>query len=666
MKKPTYEEYLLLCQEIWRHNRLYFTEHQPLISDEEYDHLVNRLKEIEKQNPDWIHPSSPSQRVGEALTEGFKTVKHTTPMLSLANSYSKEEVEDFLKRIKKISERSNLTFSCELKMDGIAVSLLYENGIFKRGATRGDGKKGDDITNNLKTVANLPLQINRENAPHLLEVRGEVYMPHQTFETLNQKRFESGEPMWANPRNAAAGSLKLLDPKQTLQRGLKIVFYGVAEESSGTLKSQTQSHTYLKTLGLPTLDLTAQCESLEQIWEFTEKVRHQRKELPFDIDGIVIKVDDLKEQKRLGITGKSPRWAIAYKFAAEQALTFIKDITVQVGRTGVLTPVAELEPVFLAGSTIARATLHNEEEVIRKDIRVGDYVYIEKGGDVIPKVVSVDLKRRSSLSQPWKMPATCPSCGSAVVRIEGEVAVRCQNFLLCPEQQMRRIVFFAGKDAMDIDHLGEKIIEQLYEKKMVRKPSDLYRLTAEHLYQLEGFKEKSVNNLLTSLEKSKDVSLSRFIMALGIKHVGAGTAEDLADRAGDIESLMAMNIEQLKKIEGIGDKVANSVAEYFADEANREEIQTLLKLGISPQKTQILSFIDHSFLDKTFVLTGSLENYTRSAASALIKERGGSVVNSVSKKTDFLLAGSDAGSKLEKAKSLGVRILNEQEFVSML
>jgi len=666
MKKTTYEDYLLLCQEIWRHNRLYFTEHNPIISDEEYDQLVNRLKEIEKQNPDWIHPSSPSQRVGEALTEGFKTVKHTTPMLSLANSYSKDEVEEFLKRIKKISEREDLTFSCELKMDGIAVSLLYENGIFKRGATRGDGKKGDDITNNLKTVANLPLQINPQNAPHLLEVRGEVYMPHQTFEKLNQKRFEAGEPLWANPRNAAAGSLKLLDPKQTLQRGLKIVFYGIAEESSGTLKSQTQAHTYLKTLGLPALDLTAQCKTLEQIWEFTEKVKLCRKELPFDIDGIVIKVDDLKEQKRLGLTGKSPRWAIAYKFAAEQALTSIKDITVQIGRSGVLTPVAELEPVFLAGSTIARATLHNEEEVLRKDIRVGDYVYIEKGGDVIPKVVSVDLKRRPSHAEPWKMPTTCPSCGSFVARIEGEVAVRCPNALLCPEQQMRKIVFFAGKDAMDIDHLGEKIIEQLYDKKMIRKPSDLYRLKAEHLCQLEGFKEKSVNNLLASLEKSKEVSLTRFIMALGIKHVGVGTAEDLADRAGDIETLMKMSVEQLKKIDGIGDKVAHSVAEYFSDKANNEEIQALLNLGVSPQKTESLSFAGHPFLNKTFVLTGSLENYTRSAASTLIKERGGKVVNSVSKNTDFLLAGSDAGSKLEKALSLSVRILTEQEFMTLL
>ena len=666
MMKYAHEDYLKLCEDIWYHNRLYFSENNPSISDEEYDHLVHQLIQIEKEHPDWIHPSSPSQRVGEALTAGFKTIKHTNPMLSLANSYSKEEVEDFLKRIQKISEKTDLLFSCELKMDGIAVSVHYEKGVFVRGVTRGDGKKGDDITNNLRTIANLPLQLNLEQAPDHLEIRGEVYMPHKTFEQLNQKKFEIGEPLWANPRNAAAGSLKLLDPKQTAQRGLKIVFYGIAEESTGTLKSQTQTHQLIKKLGLPILDYVATCQTLEEIWEFTEKVKKLRKELPFDIDGIVIKVDDLKEQKRLGTTGKSPRWAIAYKFAAEQALTLVRNITTQVGRTGVLTPVAELEPVFLAGSTIGRATLHNAEEVQRKDIRIGDYVFIEKGGDVIPKVVSVDLSKRPENSLPWQIPQECPSCGAKVLKVENEVAIRCPNGLKCPEQQMRRIIYFAGKDALDIDHLGEKNIEQLFNKGFINKPSDLYKLTAQDLYQLEGFKDKSVQNLLQSLEKSKDVSLNKFIMGLGIKHVGVGTAEDLANKAGDIEALMHMDIDTLKKIEGIGDKVAHSVADYFRDPLHIEEIKDLLRLGVSPQKLEIKTFADHEFTNKTFVLTGTLHHYTRTAAATLIKERGGKVTNSVSKMTDFLLAGDEAGSKLDKAKTLGIRILSEDEFVKLL
>jgi DNA ligase (NAD+) len=417
---------------------------------------------------------------------------------------------------------------------------------------------------------------------------------------------------------------------------------------------------------LPTLEYHAKCRSIQEIWDFIEKIRQIRSTLAYDIDGVVIKLDNLRNQQKLGVTGKSPRWAIAYKFAAEQAATRIHDITVQVGRTGVLTPVAELDPVFLAGSTISRATLHNEEEVQRKDIRIGDTVIIEKGGDVIPKVVEVDLKLRPDHTHPWKMPDYCPSCGSKVERVPEEVAVRCPNISGCPDQNLRRISYFVAKGAMDIDNLGVKIVEQLVNEGLIAKPSDIYTLNANQLIQLEGFKEKSVNNLLSSIEKSKDVPLANFIMAIGIKYVGAGTAELLATRAGSMEKLSHLNREQLLSIEGIGDKVADAVIEYFATPANIAELDRLYALGVKPRNVEVVDYGDHPFKGKTFVLTGTLESYTRDQAAALIKERGGKVTGSVSAKTDFLLAGEEAGSKLAKAQLLGVNILSEEEFKNSL
>lgn len=661
--KHTYDQ---LCELIWRHNRLYYIEHAPEISDEEYDMLFKRLEKLEKEHPEWVSLSSPTQRVNESLTESFKTVVHRTPMLSLANTYSKEEIEDFIGRIQKNLGNKPFAFSAELKMDGIAISANFEKGIFVRGVTRGDGREGDDITNNMRTIENLPLQLYGENIPDFMELRGEVFMPRPIFQQLNEQKMQDGEQLWANPRNAAAGSLKLLDPQEVAKRGLSIVFYGVAEESIGALTKQSHVAPFLRSFGLPTLEFTASCQSLDDIWSFAEKIRSVRSSLPFDIDGIVIKLDDLKEQKRLGSTGKNPRWAIAYKFAAEKAMTRIHEITVQVGRTGVLTPVAELEPVFLAGSTIARATLHNEEEIQRKDIRVGDIVTIEKGGDVIPKIVSVDFSQRPVHSHKWNMPTVCPSCKTEVVRVQGEVAVRCPNEKECPEQQIRRLIYFAGKDAMDIDHMGEKVIAQLVQKGLVKIPSDIYRLTEKEVSQLSGFKTKSIQNLLMSIEQSKEVSLPRFIMALGIKYVGTGTAELLAAKSGTIQQLSQMSEEDLKHIEGIGDKVAHSVVDYFAQPAHQLEVQRLLDFGINPQATQVIQFTGHQFESKNFVLTGTLEHYTRSAAASLIKERGGKVVNSVSKKTDFILAGADPGSKLEKGKELGITILSEIEFMALL
>ncbi len=662
-KKDSYDQ---LCQEIWRHNRLYYIEHAPEISDEEYDFLFKRLEQMEKEHPEWVTSSSPTQRVNESLTQGFKTVLHRTPMLSLANTYSKEEIQDFIERMHKWVGKKEISFSVELKMDGIAISATFEKGIFIQGVTRGDGRRGDDITANMRTIANLPLHLYGEHVPEFIDLRGEVFMPLPIFQQLNEQKIQEGEEGWANPRNAAAGSLKLLDPQEVAKRGLSIVFYGIADISSKQLTHQSQVAPFLRSLGLPTLDQYAYCRDIEEIWVFAEQVRAQRERLPYHIDGIVIKLDDFKEQRRLGTTGKNPRWAIAYKFAAEQALTRVLEITVQAGRTGVLTPVAELEPVFLAGSTISRATLHNEEEVQRKSIRVGDFVMIEKGGDVIPKIVGVDFSRRSSSSLPWNMPANCPSCGAPVVRIPGEVAVRCPNESQCPEQRVRRLLYFAGKEAMDIEHMGEKVVFQLVQKGFVHEPSDFYTLTEKEVSQLSGFKKKSIDNLLTSIEKSKEVSLERFVMALGIKYVGTGTAELLAARAGSIEALSQMTVEEFRKIEGVGEKVASAVVEYFAKDFNRREIERLLSLGVRPQMRNVQKFADHSFQSKLFVLTGTLEHYTRVGASSLIKERGGRVADAVTKKTDFVLVGSDPGSKLEKAKQLGIRILKEEEFIALL
>lgn len=662
MKKEDYEN---LCKEIWEHNKRYYVDHAPSISDEEFDHLLKKLEKIEKEHPEWISQTSPTQRVGEALTTGFKSVTHSVPMLSLANTYSREEVEDFIKRVHKLVREKDLKFCCELKMDGIAISARYDKGIFVQGVTRGDGKKGDDVTANMRTIPALPLRLYGK-VPDSLEVRGEVFMPITAFQKLNQEKEKSGDTLLANPRNAAAGALKLLDPKESAKRQLSVVFYGIADVSDTPIDSQYETHQFLQKLGLPVLDYRAKCTTIEQIFHFAEKIRGLRAHLSYQIDGIVIKLDDIQEHARLGTTGKNPRWAVAYKFAAEQSTTTIQEITVQVGRTGVCTPVAELEPVFLAGSTISRATLHNAEEVKRKDIRVGDTVTIEKGGDVIPKVVTVDVSKRHKGSHPWQMPEKCPECATHLVKIPGEVAVRCPNAAGCPGQQLRKIVYFAGKEAMDIENLGVKVIEHLVEKGFVSRPSDIYKLTAKELYQLEGFKDKSVERLLSSIEKSRKVPLGQFIKALGIKHVGVEIADLLARKAGDVETLSQMTQDQLMQMEGIGEKIAESIVTYFADPENQEEISRLLACGVEQQKVQVKYYAGHQFDGKTLVLTGTLQHYTRSAAASLIKERGGKVTDSVSKSTDFVVAGESPGSKLDKAKKLGIPVLEEPEFEKMI
>lgn len=661
----TQEKYLQLIQDIEKYDEYYYQHHQPLISDFEYDQLLKQLEEIEKKHPDWIVSSSPTKDVRERPTKGFVQVAHSVPMLSLANSYSGEEIEDFIKRVDKLLGRS-AEFSAELKMDGIAVSLRYEKGRFVRGLTRGDGKKGDDITQNLATIESLPKELISSDVPDVLEIRAEVYMSKRVFMELNRHKEEEGEVALANPRNAAAGSLKLLDPREVKKRHLDIMAYGIVEQDM-KLTSQDQVHKLLKKWGIPTFteEHFAVCKDAKELLSFAKKIEETRELLPFEIDGMVIKVNALKDWDLLGATGKTPRWAIAYKFAPLQAITVIEEITLQVGRTGVLTPVAELKPVFLAGSTISRATLHNEEEVQRKDIRVGDYVIIEKGGDVIPKVVSVDLTKRQKNAKPWHMPLECPMCHSAVVRREGEVAVRCSN-KHCSAQNQRRLVFFASKQAMDIDHLGEKVMLKLIEEGFVKDLSDIYRLEAIHLEVLEGFKEKSIHNLLSSIEASKQVSLDRFIHSLGIPHVGSGTAELIAAYAPSIDKLKKLTVEELLTIDGIGDKVALSVVEYFHDPRHLHEIDELLRLGVHPIAKQVNTMKGHLFSGKVFVLTGSLEAFSRTEVTEKIKERGGKVTSSVTKQTDYVLAGDEPGSKYDKAKTLNVTILTEEEFIKLL
>jgi len=661
----TRQQYLQLVEEVEEHDRHYYDENKPAISDREYDRLVDELLRVEKEHPDWALPNSPTQRVKESPTKGFVQKEHLVPMLSLANTYSQDELDAWVQRVYKLLEKKEVDFCCELKMDGTALSLLYENGHLVHALTRGNGRKGDDVTQNILTIRSVPLKL-KGHVPKQIEVRCEVFLSLATFRALNSAREEEGLELFANPRNAAAGSLKLLDSREVAKRKLNIVCYGIAERQSPK-PTQWETLQYLQEIGLPTSnpEHIARAHNLEGIWKFAEKIQKLRSSLAFEIDGIVIKVDDLRSHDILGITGKSPRFAVAYKFAAEEAHTRIQGISVQVGRTGVLTPVAELDPVHLAGSTISRATLHNADEIERKDIRVGDWVTIEKGGDVIPKVVKVDFNKRPKSSHPWIMPKECPVCGTKVIHTEGEVAVRCPN-PNCAGQRIRRLFYFASKHAMDIDHMGERVIEQLVQKGLVSRVSDIYTLDEVALSQLEGFKEKSIQNLLESIDASRKCTLARFIMGLGIKYVGTETAELLAQEAGTLDRLLELKEEDLLAIEGIGEKTAHTIASYLSDKENLHEIQRLLDHGVSPQKISKQKRTDHIFSGKTFVLTGSLSLYTRDEAANLIKERGGRVSGSVSKKTDFVLVGEEPGSKYDKAKELGISLLSEEQFRKML
>lgn len=665
-KVHTKHEYIKLVEEMIEHDKRYYDECQPVISDYEYDQKMHELFRVEKEHPDWILPQSPSQRVSEGPTKGFVQRAHLVPMQSLANTYSKDELIDFVNRVHKLLEKKTVEFCCELKMDGTAISLTYKNGHLVHALTRGNGQMGDDVTDNIKTIQTVPLKLTGPNVPEIMEVRGEVHLLLSTFRALNAQREEEGVEPFANPRNAAAGSLKLLDSREVAKRKLNLVCYAIAE---GQAKASTQYETLhdLEKWGFPISkpEHIAKVHDIEGIWAFVEKIHRLREGLPFEIDGVVVKVNDLRAHDILGVTGKTPRFAVAYKFAPEEAITRINEIAVQVGRTGVLTPVAELEPVHLAGSVISRATLHNADEVERKDIRVGDWVAIEKGGDVIPKVTRVDLSKRPKMSEPWRMPTHCPVCKTHVIHREGEVAIRCPN-PKCVGQRLRKIIYFASKNAMDIEHMGEKVVEQLVEKGLVSRVSDIYLLDEEKLSQLDGFKEKSIRNLLESINRSRNCSLSRLIMGLGIKYVGTETAELLADHVHTLDRLLKVREEDLIKIDGVGEKTAHAIAEYFQDTDHLEEIQLLLRHGVKPHHEAKKKISDHVFSDKKFVLTGSLEQFTRDEAANLIKERGGHVSNSVSKETDYVVVGAEPGSKFEKAQKLGIPILSEEQFKKML
>jgi len=680
------EEYEKLCDEVWRHNRLYFQDAKPEISDDEYDKLVKKLEAIEEEHPDWVSPTSPTQRLGEKPLHGFPDVEHTQPMLSLEKAFSLDEMQDFDGRVRKLLGGKLSAYATELKMDGLAISIVYIDGHYKQAITRGDGWVGSDVTNNVKTLKSLPLRLKMKKPIHRLEVRGEVFLPKNAFDKMNLERQKNNEPLWANPRNAAAGSLKLLDPKEVAKRTeLSVVFYGAVFEPGFPVKSQYELHGFLHELGLPTLPSVIEqyeqahkelwgkelpsvqrCASIDEVMAFAKEVDEKRKFLPFGIDGIVVKLDDLSAFEQLGATAKHPRAAIAYKFSAEQAWTKINDITVQVGRTGVLTPVAELEPVLLAGSTISRATLHNFEEMERKDIRVHDYALVEKGGDVIPKVVTVDVSKRAHGSKPFPIPTHCPSCYTKVVKDPTEVALRCPNQRGCPEQILRGLIHFVGKDGLDIENLGEKVMEQLVKKKFVKRPSDIFRLTKEELYQLDSFKEKSVQNLLASIEKSKKTTLAQLLMGLGIRYVGAQAAEIIAHKAHNIEGLEKLTKEDLLSCQGIGEKVASSFVDYLSHKEHLDEIHELKHLGVHFKETAHTIHKDHPLFNKTIVLTGTLEHLSRHDAEKRVKEVGGKVTDSVSKKTDYLVVGAEPGSKFEKAKKLGILILDEQAFLQLL
>lgn len=665
-KIQTRKEYQALVRTLIEHDKLYYEKCDPQISDYEYDQLFQELKQAEQNHPEWIEKKSPTQRVEEGVTRGFQQKEHKTAMLSLANTYSQKELSDWIVRVERRLEGKRISFCCELKIDGIAVSLFYRKGQLIHALTRGNGRKGDDITQNIQTITSIPLILQGKDFPDSMEIRGEVFLTLKMFKELNRRREEESLEPFVNPRNAAAGSLKLLDAKEVATRKLSFTSYGIAGNDSPKV-TQFETLHFLKKKGFPvSLEKhICQANDLSEIMRFSEHVLKERKNLPFEIDGVVVKVNDLHMQSELGITGKTPRYAVAYKFAAESAETRVERITVQVGRSGVLTPVAELEPVFLAGSKISRATLHNADEVARKDIRVGDWVLIEKGGDVIPKVVSVDLARRSKKSVPWNMPSHCPVCHAKVVHRTGEVAVRCPNSH-CLGQRIRRLFYFASKQAMDIDHFGEKVIEQLVDLGLVTRVSDLYTLDASALSQLEGFKKKSIDNLLKSIERSKKCTLSRFIMGLGIKFVGVETAELLAKEAGDLQHLLKMTEDDFRAIEGIGEKTAREITDFFLQKEHLEEIERLLQHGVQPESLEKQQQMGHEFSGKSFVLTGTLDHYTRDQAASLIKERGGKVSGSVSRQTDFLLLGEEPGSKYEKAKKLEVCILSEKQFEKML
>jgi DNA ligase (NAD+) len=659
-----------LREEIRRHEHLYYALNRPEISDQEYDALERELRELESLHPDLVTPDSPTQRVGEKPSEAFPTVVHRTPMLSLDNTYSADELGEFQERIFRVVGKREIAYVAELKIDGLSMSLRYEGGRLVRAVTRGDGVRGDDVTPNARAIRAIPLVLRGDLVPVELEVRGEVYLPRSRFEAMNREREEADEEPFANPRNAAAGTMKSLDARVVARRGLDAFLYAIAHVRGAAARSQWEGLELLRTWGLRTNPTSRRCVGLDEVMAFVDEWRDERGALEYEIDGVVVKVDDFALQQELGYTSKFPRWAIAYKYPAVQAATVVEAIEVQVGRTGKLTPVAHLAPVALGGATVSRATLHNEEEIARKDVRVGDTVLIERGGEVIPKVVRVVPEKRPAGAVPWTPPERCPACSTPAVKPEGEVDRRCPN-ASCPAQIEERLKHFSRREAMDIEGLGDVVVHELLERGLVKDFADLYALRFEELAPIfapKGKKGESLGakNLLAAIEKSRSRELRRLLFGLGIRFVGERAAMLLARRFRSLEALEAASAEEIDEIYEIGPAVAESVHAWFADPANRRLVERLKAAGLRVAEAGEEHPASQAFHGMQFVLTGTLEAMTRDDAKAEIESRGGRVTSTVSKKTSVVVAGRDAGSKLDRAKELGVRTIDESAFRAML
>jgi len=654
-----------LRTEIRRHDRLYYVLNRPEISDREYDRIFARLKGLEAEHPRLVTPQSPTQRVAGEPLAGFTTVRHAVAMLSIDNTYNEDELRAFDERVAKGLGSRDYDYVVELKIDGVAISLRYEGGVLTRAATRGDGQAGDDATANVRTIKSVPLELqDAPNMPDVLEVRGEVYMPKTAFAQLNEQKARAGEPLFANPRNATAGSLKLLDARTTAARNLAFFAYATGQVSTPLADNHYQTLQKFKQLGLPVNPNIKKAKNVDEAISICLGWSDKKTKLDYQIDGMVIKVNSFGRQDLLGATGRAPRWCISYKFPAEQAQTTVESIDVQVGKTGILTPVANLAPVQLAGTTVKRASLHNFDEIERLDVRQGDTVVIEKAGEIIPQVIKVKSKdRRPFDTMEVKVPTKCPACGGPVKKDENGVYIRCAG-PNCAAQLREKLKYFAGRGQMDIEHLGPALIDQLIETNLVNNFADLYKLHTADLVKLERMAEKSAANVIEAIEKSKTRPLARFIAALGIQHVGGQSAEILADQFGSLDALRNATLDILEGIEQIGPVMAKSIHEYFHDVKNASVIDELLAAGVNPKQTRRKTA--ESLAGKIIVVTGTLENFARTDIERAIKENGGKVSSSVSKKTDFVLAGANPGSKLEKARQLGVRIINEKQFLEMI
>jgi len=654
-----------LARELHDHDYRYYVLADPVIADEEYDRLMRELLDLEAEYPDFRSPDSPTQRVGGEPTKEFRTVTHDPPMLSLANTYNEEEIRDFDRRVRELLEQEKPVYVAELKFDGIAIALKYRDGALVQGATRGDGTQGDDITNNLRTIRSIPLVLRtKDKALKTIEVRGEAFMHRAEFDRMNAQRSAAGEKTFINPRNATAGTLKMQDPKVVASRPIQMYAYFLLGAGKELTRHSSNLET-LRSLGFPVNQNSKVCRNIDEVIEFWKRWEEKRESLPYDIDGIVVKVDSLRQQETLGTIAKSPRWAVAFKFASRKGQTRLKGIALQVGRVGTVTPVAELEPVFVGGTTVSRATLHNIDYINELDLRIGDTVVVEKGGDVIPKVSGIVPSLRPEGTTAFVMPATCPACGSKIYRDEGEANYFCEN-AECPAQVRGRIEHFAHRGAMDIEGLGEAAVETLVTMNLVKNVADLYTLQAKKktLVAIERWGEKSTQNLLDGIAGSKRQPFHRVIFALGIRHVGAGVAKVLAESYPSMDALSAATEEELHLTPQVGPKIAESIVHFFADRHNREIVRRLKEAGL--MMTGASRAKKATLVGKTFVLTGTLPSYTREEAGRIIEENGGKVVSSVSKNTSYVLAGEDAGSKLTKARSLGITVLSESEFKKMI